>query len=50
MFDLNECPCFQQARFYILHNQPIINTLKWDPADIIAFSHIPAIDDAMTFE
>ena len=37
-------------RFYILHNQPIINTLKWDSADIIAFAHIPAIDDAMTFE
>ena len=33
-----------------LHNQPTINTLKWDSADIIAFSHIPAIDDALTFE
>ena len=30
----------QQARFDILHNQPIINTLNWDSADIIAFSHI----------
>ena len=42
---LNECPCFD-----ILHNQPIINTLNWDSADIIAFSHIPAIDEALTFE
>ena len=33
---LNECPCFQKARFDILHNQPIINTFKWDSA----FSHI----------
>ena len=47
---LNECPCFQQARFDILHNQPIINTTKWDSADIIKFSHIPAIDVALTFE
>ena len=45
---LNECTCFQQARFDILHNQPIINTLKWDSADIIAFSHIPSIDEALT--
>ena len=34
---LNECPCFQQARFDILHNQPIINTLNWNSDDIIAF-------------
>ena len=50
MHQLNECPCFQQARFDTLHNQPIINTTKWDSADIIAFSHIPAIDAALTFE
>ena len=31
---LNECPCFQQARFDILHNQPIINTLNWNSEDI----------------
>ena len=47
---LNECPCFQQARIDILHNQPIINSLNWDSDDIIAFSHIPAIDEALTFE
>ena len=40
----------QQARFDILHNQPIINTLNWNSEDIIAFSHIPVIDEAMTFE
>ena len=28
----------------------IINTLNWDSADLIAFSHIPAIDEALTFE
>ena len=27
---LNECPCFQQARFDILQNQPIQNTLNWN--------------------
>ena len=47
---LNECPCFQQARFDILHNQPIINTTKWDSVDINAFLHIPAINAALTFE
>ena len=47
---LNECPCFQQARFDILQNQPIQNTLNWNLEDIIAFSHIPSIDEAMTFE
>ena len=47
---LNECPCFQQARFDILHSQHITNTLNWDSADIIAFSHIPTIDGALTFE
>ena len=47
---LNECPCFQQPHFDILHNQPLINTTKWDSADIIAFSHIPAINSALTFE
>ena len=47
---LNECPCFQQARFDILHNQPIQNTLNWNSEDIIAFSHIPSIDEALTFE
>ena len=41
---------FQQARFDILHNQPVINTLNWNSEDIIAFSHIPSIDEAMTFE
>ena len=30
--------------------QPIINTNKWDSADIIVFSHIPVIDSALTFE
>ena len=29
---------------------PIINTLNWDSADIIAFLHIPAIDEALAFE
>ena len=38
------------ARFDLLHNQPIINTLNWGSADIIAFSHITAIDDTLTFE
>ena len=48
---LNECPCFQEDRFYILQNQPIQNTLNWNSEDIIiAFSHIPAIDEALTFE
>ena len=41
---------FQQARFDILRNQLIINTLNWDSADIIAFSHIPAIVEVLTFE
>ena len=43
-------PYFQQARFDILHNQPIINTLNWNSADIIAFPHLPSIDKALTFE
>ena len=47
---LNECPCFQQAQFDILHTQPIINTTKWDSVDINAFLHIPAINAALTFE
>ena len=47
---LNECPCFQQAILDILQNQPIQNTLNWNSEDIIAFSHIPAIDEALTFE
>ena len=40
----------EQARFDILHNQPIRNTLNWNSEDIIAFSHIPSIDEALTFE
>ena len=32
------------------YNQPIINTMNWDSADIIAFSHLSTIDSALTFE
>ena len=44
---LNECPCFLSARQDILRNIPIINTVKWKPRTLLAFSNIESIDDAL---
>ena len=44
---LNECPCFLTARRDILKNVPIINTLKWKPQTLLAFSNIESIDEAL---
>ena len=47
---LNECPMLPRSTLW--HStQPtnIINTTEWDSADIIVFSHIPAMDSAQTF-
>ena len=43
---LNECPCFLAARRDILRNVPVINTVKWKPQALLAFSNIESIDDA----
>ena len=44
---LNECPCFLSARRDILRNMPIINTIKWKPQTLLAFSNLEGIDDAL---
>ena len=47
---LNECPCFLTARRDILRNIPIINTVKWKPQTLLAFSNIESIDDALKID
>ena len=44
---LNECHCFLTARRDILRNIPIINTVKWKPQTLLAFSNIENINDAL---
>ena len=48
---LMNAPAFNKHTLtYYTCNQPIINTTKWDSADILAFSHIPAMGAALIFE
>ena len=47
---LNECPCFITYRRDLLQNKPIINTLDWKPQTLLAFSYIPQIDEALSWE
>ena len=44
---LNECPFFLTARWDILRNIPVINTVKWKPQTLLAFSNIESIDEAL---
>ena len=44
---LNECPCFLTARRDILRKITIINTVKWKPQTLLAFSNIESINDAL---
>ena len=46
---LNECPCFLSYRRDLLENRPFINTLSWSPNQLLNFSYIPSIDEALTF-
>ena len=47
---LNECPCFISYRRDILHNIPIINTLSWTTKQLLEFSYIPSIEEALTYD
>ena len=47
---LNECPCFITARRDILGNIPIINTVKWKPQTLLAFSNLESIDTALRLD
>ena len=47
---LNECPCFLTYHRDILLNKSIINTLSWSPKQLLNFSYIPGIDEALSFE
>ena len=47
---LNECPCFLTYRRDILNNIPIINSLSWTTRQLLEFSYIPSIEEALTFE
>ena len=44
---LNECPCFLTHRREIIHNKPIIKTLKWKAKTLLKFSYIDVIDEAL---
>ena len=46
---LNECPCFLSYRRDILLNKPIINTLTWSHHQLLTFSYIPNIDNALSY-
>ena len=46
---INECPCFYLDRCDLLQNQPIINTLNWDPETLLKFANIDTIKDALSF-
>ena len=43
-------PLFLTARRDILRNTPIINTVKWKPQTLLAFSNIESIDDALNVD
>ena len=40
-------PLLLTARRDILRNIPIINTVKWKPQTLLAFSNIESFDDAL---
>ena len=40
---INDCRCD------LLQNQPIINTLDWDPKIILKFANIDTIKDALSY-
>ena len=46
---INDCPCFYLDRCDLLQNQPIINTLDWDPKIILKFANIDAIKGALSY-
>ena len=46
---INECPCFHLDRCDLLQNQPIINSLNWDPDTLLKFANIDTIKDALSF-
>ena len=46
---INDCPCFYLDRCDLLQNQPIINTLEWDPEILLKFANIDTIKDALSF-
>ena len=46
---INDCPCFYLDRCDLLQNQPIINTLDWDPEILLKFANIDTIKNALSF-
>ena len=46
---LNECPCFLIARREILQNRLVYRSNDWSYQQLLEFSYIPSIEDALTF-
>ena len=46
---INACPCFYLDRCDLIQNQPIINSLDWDPQTLLKFANIDTIKDALCF-
>ena len=46
---INECPCFYLDRCNLLQNQPIINTLEWDPEILLKFANIDTKQSNMQY-
>ena len=46
---INDCPCFYLDRCDLLQNQPIVNSLEWDPETLLKFANIDTIKDALSF-
>ena len=46
---INDCPCFYLDRCDLLQNQPILNSLEWDPEILLKFTNIDTIKDALSF-
>ena len=46
---INNCPCFCLNRYDLLQNQPIVNTLDWNPKTLLKFANIDSIKDVLSY-
>ena len=47
---INECPCFITDRQKQFQDRIIENTLEWKPIELLKFSYIQSIDEALSFD
>ena len=49
-YSMNDHVFYPTEKIPILLNRPIICILKWSPRDLLNFSYIPSIDEALSLD